>query len=342
MHMGWAEAQPYLTKAYNQQRMDIPEPNVAAPARPALWARFIGERKANWPDIEKANKQEKAEQTDTHRLENREAKNAFNKAEARVRADPSLTRDEKQDVIKLLEITKARTDGKRAERHELEVAEAARLRTRQEEYRTWLQRRAQAGEQEMLAELRAQRIEPHRMASMLDQVIAAVDNKPDAGKLLEPAAQDWQYKIARNGDVTYHSNGRKLLVDAGCKVHVVDTLEQMIEQALRLSAVKWGGKMQLAGTLEFIDKAIAIAARKNLYIEFAHQTHNIALQEAKNTIRKGREFKPKNIEKHHKLGEPEAPAQSMPAEKVQKHQVFHAPEPGQDNDLEQEQEIKAP
>lgn len=292
MHMGWLEAQPYLVSVYDRQQKGVPEPTVASPARPDMYAAFMADFRANEAKIEAATKREIAELKSERWQEVRAANNEFKQEKARIKADPILTRDEKRTDIRLLEIAKATADVSRKEQHEREDAEAERLRTRAERYRAWLQRKAQSGDLEALAELRDKRIEPHRMASESDRVISAVDGKqPGAAAVLDQAGQGLmplQYVVARNGDITYSRAGRDLLVDAGRKVYMIDTSDQAVEQGLRLAAIKWGGKMQLTGSDEFIRQAITIAANKNMRIEFKDPAHRAALQDMKHQIAIGK------------------------------------------------------
>lgn len=50
------------------------------------------------------------------------------------------------------------------------------------------------------------------------------------------------------------------MLDTGRRLYMIDQSREAIEQGLRLAAQKWGEKMQLTGTDEFIKQAIEIAA----------------------------------------------------------------------------------
>ena len=325
MHMSWPEAQRYLEASYQRQLEHAPEPSVAAPARPDMWAAFQKERRANKDTIDATTKRDKAEQRETQREELLEANNQFKKAKARVRADGSLTPAAKKSAISVLTMEKVQADTSMKGRHVSERAEADRLRKPQEQYRAWLQRKAQAGELDALAELRAQRTEPVRKWSNTDRVIrGAGDKEPGAAKLLdqaEQASKQLQYTVARNGDVTYSRAGRELLVDAGRKVYMIDTSDQTLEQGLRLAALKWGGKMQLTGSDAFIAQAIRVAAKKNLHIEFSDPKQHAAFQEAKEAIRKDAEIVKQNIERHKKiLAQEEAGRTKLPIQVLREKQ----------------------
>lgn len=292
MHMGWMEAQLYLASAYDRQQKGVPEPTVASPARPDMYAAFMADFRANESKIEAATKREIAELKSERWQEIRAANNEFKKEKAKIKADPLLTRAEIRTDMSRLEMAKADADKARKEQHEREDAEAERLRTRAERYRAWLQRKAQSGDLEALAEMRAKRIEPHRMPSESDRVISAVDGKqPGAAALLDqtgPGLKPLQYIIAHNGDITYSRAGRELLVDAGRKVYMIDVSDQTVEQGLRLAAIKWGGKMQLIGSDEFIVQAVTVAANKGMNIEFAAPWQRAMLQDMKHKIAIGK------------------------------------------------------
>lgn len=375
MHMAWPEAQRYLVGAYDRQRDGEPEPTVAAPARPDMYAAFMVEYKAR--NLDAIAKREQAEHKEAYWAEKRDANDKFKKGKARIRANKSLTPEERGVAIKRLEKAKADADKDRDEQYDKEEAEAKFMRLPQQQYRLWLQAKAQAGDHDALAELRAQRTEPHRKASVQDRIISAGDNTPDAGKLLAKTESDrrqlLQYTVARNGDVTYYRQNREVLIDAGRKVVMIELSEDAIEQGLRLASIKWGGKMQLTGDDSFIRQAIGIAARKKLHIEFKDPEQNAAFQEEKEKVFKGLEYLKKEIQRVKEIDEaasakmkeeiaarkatakptPAVPAQEqpatpaapvepaqqpVPAEQAPQYQVIYAQEPEQDDEQDDDLE----
>jgi conjugative relaxase-like TrwC/TraI family protein len=168
------------------------------------------------------------------------------------------------------------------------VEEMARAKSAIEQYHLRLQEKAQGGDSDALMELRGQRTGTARNTATLDRMIVAPHDKPDAGKLLEQVERERQdrlrYTVQRNGDVTYSRDGRELLLDTGRAVHMIEQSADAIEQGLRLAAQKWGGKMQLTGSNEFLRQAIEIAAQKNMQIDFADQVQSTVLRNRKHEI----------------------------------------------------------
>lgn len=137
-----------------------------------------------------------------------------------------------------------------------ERAELKRANSVTEQYRIWLHDQAQTGDQDALAELGAQSPGEARYVAAWENILAAVDEKTNAAKLLEQseraASNRLRYTVERNGDVNYSRAGRELMLDTGRKAHMIELSDEAVEQGLRLAAQKWGGKMQLTGSDEFI------------------------------------------------------------------------------------------
>lgn len=301
IHLSWGEAQPYLAASYERQKNAVPIQKVPTKPRTDLWAEFQADRLAERignPDQPKLDR----ERQQASRNARRSAINERYKAEsARIRVIPHLTVAQSKSLRSVAEMTKV-------EEHRLlilaikrEKAEMALEKSETEQYRLWLQVQAQAGNQKALAELGAQSPGEARNIAAWENILAAVDEKSGPAKLLEQAElaahEKLRYTVELNGDVTYSRAGRELLLDTGRKVVMIDTSEAAIEQGLRLAAQKWGGKMQLTGTHEFVNKAIEIAARKDMHIEFGDRAQNDALQELKKRISVGRQRAAKYEEK---------------------------------------------
>lgn len=170
-----------------------------------------------------------------------------------------------------------------------------------DQYQLWLQAKAQSGNQEALAELRSQNTGLERKTGVLDRIIGSVGGKQDAAILspdqAEPIWKRLRYTVAQNGDVTYYKERKELLVDVGRKLFMVDRSSDTIERGLRLAAQKWGGKMTLGGSDDFIRQVIEVAAHKNMKIEFVDPAHNQKFEELKKNARTGMEYSNRYEEK---------------------------------------------
>lgn len=324
MHLSWGEAQPYLTASYERQKNAIPIEKVPTKPRADLWAEFQADRRAELIGNPGQAKYDQERQRASELARRSEINERFVAAKASIKADPNMTAAERKAQRSIAQMTKIEEQRLLGLEIQRERAELKRENSTREQYRLWLQVQAQAGNRDALAELGAQSPGEARNIAAWENILAAVDEKSGAAKLLEQAElaahEKLRYTVERNGDVTYSRAGRELLLDTGRKVYMLDTSETAIEQGLRLGAQKWGGKMQLTGTHEFVRQAIEIAARKDMHIEFADQAQNDALQELKQKIRIGKLRTAKHEEKlqaeaeaGRKSGGEEGPAPGTPA-----------------------------
>ena len=350
VHMNWFEAQPYLMASYERQKNAVPMQTVAKSARRDLWAAFQAERRAEVLANPGQASQVQARQRASELARRSEINDWFTKAKATIAADPNLSVAQRKAERSIAQMNKV--EEQRLLRLEIqrERAELKHKKSTAEQYRMWLQGKAQAGDSEALLELRGQSTGPVRDIRLMEQVISAVDERHDTGKLIEQAQRSTlQYTVERNGDVTYSRGGRELLLDTGRKIHMIDQSQSAIEQGLRLAEQKWGRKMALTGSDEFVWQTIQVAALKNMDIEFADPAHNDALQLERDTLRRGREAidkYQKSVEaeqpSNHKVPE-QAPHRPSPALKSQVEQLVATPvQDYDDGDLELDREIDAP
>ncbi len=301
MHLSWGEAQPYLAASYERQRTAVPIEKVPTKPKADLWGEFQADRRAELIGNPGQAKRDQERQRESELARRSEINERFLAAKASIKADPNMTAAERKAQRSIAQMTKIEEQRLLGLEIQRERAEIKRENSTREQYRLWLQVQAQAGNRDALAELGAQSPGEARNIAAWENILAAVDEKTNAAKLLEQseraAHEKLRYTVERNGDVTYSRAGRELLLDTGRKVYMLDTSETAIEQGLRLGAQKWGGKMQLTGTHEFVRQAIEIAARKDMHIEFADQAQNDALQELKKRISIGKQRAANEAEK---------------------------------------------
>lgn len=130
-------------------------------------------------------------------------------------------------------------------------------------YQKYLVGKAELGNEQALAELRRKNVEA----------------TPDGDRIQPPADEqnamrnrvlrELDYRIHRNGDVTYSMKGKAALADTG---HVVKVLQandrDVIETGLRLAQAKFGDKLSINGSAEFRQQAVELAVEKNLRVSF--------------------------------------------------------------------------
>ena len=150
-------------------------------------------------------------------------------------------------------------------------AEYQRKLSVEEKYKSFLLEQAEEGNRRALLELRRQRdMEEDAATDVIRKAqrklwIDSADKK-DGGDVID--GESMRYKIHRSGDVVYSRFGRDVLIDRGSQVEMLDTSEETIERGLRLAAQKWGGKMTLHGSAEFIEQSIRIAADRGMRVTF--------------------------------------------------------------------------
>lgn len=364
LHLNWGEAQPYLAASYERQKNAVPIQKVPTKPKADLWAEFQADRRAELIGNPGQAKRDQERQRESELARRSEINDRFLAAKASIKSAPDLSPAQRKAQRSIAQMTKV--EEQRLLRLEIqrERAELKHENSTREQYRLWLQVQAQAGNRDALAELKAQSPGEARHIAAWENILAAVDEKTNAARLLEQserAAHDkLRYTVERNGDVTYSRAGRELMLDTGRKVHMIELSDESVEQGLRLAAAKWGGKMQLSGTDEFVRQAVEIAARKNMHIEFKDPAHNAALQVEKEKIAKGREYTARNIERHKKeLDEAEAGRRKSPVDVLREKQAAldakaapgtpepttPAPERGRDvddDDQDRDRDVDAP
>jgi len=301
LHLPWGEAQPYLASSYERQKNAVPIQKVPTKAKADLWAEFQADRRAELRGNPGQAKQDQERQRASELTRRSEINARFIAAKASIQANPELTAAQRKAQRSIAQMTKVEEQRLLGLEIQRERAELKRENSTSEQYRFWLQVQAQAGNRDALAELGAQSPGEARNIAAWENILAAVNEKTEAAKLLDQteraAHEKLRYTVERNGDVTYSRAGRELMLDTGRRLYMIDQSGEAIEQGLRLAAQKWGGKMQLSGTNEFIKRAIEIAAHKNMLIEFADPAHKAALQDLKHDISIGKLYAAKHAKK---------------------------------------------
>lgn len=301
VHLSWGEAQPYLQASYDRQLSNEPE-RKSKPARDKLlWKEFRIERQAAYENRFALRAQAKAEHQASVMLRRREIKDEYLKSKAKIFNNPQLDRAAKKAAQSILAMQKAESERLLNEKVAIERVELARKKTLDEAYNEFLLVRAQAGNRLALLELRRQQDdrdeaeEKLRRERLVNGMLSGDKHKTDDAEIVKHPAL--QHSINRFGDVTYSKNGRDILQDRGTQVDILDQSKETIEQGLRLSAQKWGGKMRLFGSEKFIQDAIRISVEKNLGITFTdpaqakyQQEYAEQYRQNKALQQKGRDF----------------------------------------------------
>lgn len=260
MRLPWAEAATILRHSYSRQVDRHPEVAPKMPPSPTLWRQFQDQRRERGGLRMQLAAQLASERARQDALKERfdEAKRAMTGLSAGERkAALSVARMEYLAAMDTLRSTI------RSERAPFRLSVA-------DQYRQFLQERAQAGDDVALTELR------RRSRSAPERVDPAVGHIRAVETLLEPNAvlyrgRQVHYRVHLDGDVVYLVAGREIIHDKGDSVVLLQTDRFAIETALRLAQGKFGSSLKLSGAAEFQERAARFAAEAGLDVHFENR-----------------------------------------------------------------------
>jgi hypothetical protein len=153
-----------------------------------------------------------------------------------------------------------------------------------DQYRDFLQERAQEGDERALRELR-QMQQIRLWTKTADDEHAVTFGAPSSG-VTRPAAQvrneiiydgpSITYEVRASGEVDYRKDGTAFLVDEGRTLRLGDSEREAIEIALRFAQQKFGSTLSLSGPDDFQAAAARVAADTRMRIVFEqHELESI-------------------------------------------------------------------
>lgn len=202
-----------------------------------------------------------------------------------------------------------------------------------DQYRQFLQERAQAGEVAALVELR------RRSRSMAPQPDPSVGQILPAGTLQEPnglfyRGREVRFRVRQNGDVIYSLAGKVMIEDRGESLILLRTERVAIEAALRLAQAKFGDRLKLSGSAEFQERAARIAAEARLNVRFdnkhAEQIREQIATELASQRAVGRHF----VEQQKGEGPIQAPQPAQEKRETQERDLSNAKQGKDEKDIE--------
>ena len=332
LNMPWKDAAKTLRDSYARQRGREPEQEAKREPRRQLWGEFQEQRRTRA-------QQQRTAQWDEQRTRERERRDAIKKEfyakRSKAQSDRSMKPAERKAAVSVARMERLAKEAALRERVKIEREQ---LKTEQrkparEQYRDFLTEKAQAGDEQALAELRRMRPEPTDKDKATDAQVKPAERQADQDRAPLHRAPAITYQVARNGDVTYQRDGRDMLRDAGRSVHMLQQDAQTIETGLRLAQQKFGSKLALSGPQDFQEKAARIAAEAGLKVEFSDQRLNKIMQERRAQLdaEKAREAEARKLaqdfakqreQEKAKAKEPAAPAgpqkaQEQPAQAIE-------------------------
>jgi hypothetical protein len=257
VRLPWADAATILRHAYGRQVHQHPNsaPRVA-PDR-ELWRQFQDQRRGRG-----GLRAQLVVQLASEKVRREAIKEQFAEVKRAVTELPAAQRKGSMSIARMEAIVAENTlrSTIRAERASFRLPVA-------DQYRMFLQERAQKGSPAALAELRRRsRSAPFRPVPSGGQIQAA-ENHQEPNAFLYRGRQV-RYHVHRDGDVVYSLGGRAIIQDKGNSVLLLQTDHLAVETALQLAHAKFGTNLKLSGPVEFQERAARIAAEAGLDVRF--------------------------------------------------------------------------
>jgi len=277
LNLPWKDAEKALRQSYGRQTGRQLQREHRQEPRRQLWAEFQAGRGDR--------QQLRIRQWDDQRTMQRERLDAIKKEfyakRSRIQGDKSLTGPQRKAALSVARMERITNEAAAKERAgiEREQLKAAQRVPVMDQYRDFLAEKAQAGDEQALAELRRQR--PEKIEPVTKHEAKIEGTEAPAKQEREPIhrTQALTYQVHRNGDVTYQRAGQDVLRDEARSVQMLQTDDKTIETGLRLAQQKFGRKLALSGPLEFQEKAARIAAEAGLQVEFTDGRLNRIMRE---------------------------------------------------------------
>lgn len=276
MNLSWEEAAQLLRETYRAQTGRDPEHAPRRTPERDLWGEFQQWRSAYRNELRRA-----WDAQADHESERRKAvKSEFYSARSALIERPRMDLSGAQRREQLSAARVARLEAEAALRvqiaKERDALKGAASRPLTEQYRDFLQERAQEGDERALRELR--RMQQIRLRTeRADDERAVIFSAPSLA-VKRPAAHDRNeiiyagpaitYEVRASGEVDYRKDGVAFLVDEGRTLRLWDSEREAIEIALHFAQQKFGSTLSLSGPEAFQTAAARVAADTRMRIVF--------------------------------------------------------------------------
>jgi hypothetical protein len=276
MNLSWEEAAQLLRETYRAQTGRDPEHAPRRTPEPDLWGEFQQWRSAYRNELRRA-----WDAQADHESERRKAlKSEFYSSRSALIERPRMDLSGAQRREQLSAARVARLEAEAALRvqiaKERDALKGGASRPLTEQYRDFLQERAQEGDERALRELR--RMQQIRLRTKRADDERAVNFSTPSRAVERPAAHDRNeivyagpsitYEVRASGEVDYRKDGVAFLVDEGRTLRLWDSEREAIEIALRFAQQKFGSTLSLSGPDDFQVAAARVAADTRMRIVF--------------------------------------------------------------------------
>ncbi len=288
MKLSWKDAEVYLRIVYQEQMNFLSPPRtVVAKKNDELWEEFTLQRRENVLNYARSQDLQRT----SERARRQSIRELFYQDKAYIQQRTSMSAKERRVEIALLQMQKVQKEARLRDAIQRERTTMKDARSVHEQYRCWLRENAQRGNEVALLELRQQCHLPGVTNWVTDSLISGAEETVDRGYLYQPA--ELQYTVDDKGNVTYAWQGLALIQDTGATVRMLDASKSSIELGLRLAMQKFGNKLTVSGTIDFIEEAIRVAVDCGMGITFSDPAHRAYMEQYQQHLAKQRTIKDK-------------------------------------------------
>jgi hypothetical protein len=282
MNLSWDEAAQLLRETYLAQTALTPSHAPRQLPERDLWGEFQAWRAAYRGELRRA----WDEQVQEDRARRVEIKSAFYRARNRLADRKDMPVAERREQLSAARVARLEAEAALRERivRERDALKAVGRRPIIDQYRAFLQERAQAGDERALHELRrmqsiqqtGQRARPTG-DEHVDPGGEIIFYAPRQGTKRPAGLQHNEmlyrgpsitYEVRASGEVDYRKDGAAFLVDEGHSLRLWDSEREAIEIALRFAQQKFGMTLSLSGPDAFQAAAAKVAAETRMLIAF--------------------------------------------------------------------------
>jgi hypothetical protein len=274
MNLSWVEAAQLLRDTYRAQTGRSPRHAPRYTPERDLWGEFQQWRAAFRDGLRHA-----WDEQAQHEKDRRGAiKAAFYGARSSLADRRDLSALERRDQLSAARVTRLESEAALRDRiaKERDALKGAGRQPVTDQYRDFLQERAQAGDTRALRELRRMQ-QVRQLLRRADDENILTFNGPLPGPGPRPHADHNEliyhgpsitYEVRSTGEVDYHKDGAAFLVDEGRTLRLWDSEREAIEIALRFAQQKFGATLSLSGPEAFQAAAARVAADTRMRIVF--------------------------------------------------------------------------
>ncbi|WP_243751486.1 LPD7 domain-containing protein [Paraburkholderia sp. BL10I2N1] len=274
MNLSWAQAAQLLRETYRAQTGPGPgHAPLHSPERD-LWAEFQQWRAVYRDGLRRA----WDEQTQHEKVRRGAIKAAFYRARSIVADRKDVPTVEQREQLSVARVARLEAEAALRDRiaKERDALKGAGRRPITDQYRDFLQARAQTGDERALRELR--RMQQIRLRARSAEDERAVTISGPAHGMKGPATPDGNaimyrgpsitYEVRASGEVDYRKDGAAFLVDEGRTLRLWDSEREALGIALRFAQQKFGATLSLSGPEAFQAAAARVAAEMRMGIVF--------------------------------------------------------------------------